>query len=223
MIDYFSISNLTPWLIKIRSYFAIAARNRMLDLFNQVMQPNETFKVLDLGVTPDCSLPESNFFVKFYPYKQNLTLASIEDAAILEQLYPGIKFVKIIDKLLPFEDNQFDIVFCSAVLEHVGDSNCQQAFIQEALRVSKRFFFTTPNRQFPLDFHTMLPVIHWLPQTTHQRILTKLGYDFWAKTANLNLLSPQSLMRLFPPCQSINLQKYRLLGLPSNLIVYGIK
>ena len=223
MIDYFSISQLTPGLIKIRTHFAITARKKMLDLFNQVMQPTETCRILDLGVTPDCSLPESNFFAKSYFYKQNLTVASIEDAAILEQLYPGIKFVKITDKLLPFEDNQFDILFCSAVLEHVGDSHCQQIFIREALRVSKKFFFTTPNRQFPLDFHTMLPVIHWLPQATHQRILTKLGYDFWAKTANLNLLSPQSLMRLFPTCQSIYLQKYRLLGLPSNLIVYGVK
>ena len=223
MIDYFSISKLTPGLIKIRTYFAIAARKKMLDLFNQVMQPTETCQILDLGVTPDCSLPESNFFAKSYHYKHNLTVASIEDAAILEQLYPGIKFVKIVSSLLPFEDNQFDILFCSAVLEHVGDSHCQQVFIQEALRVSKKFFFTTPNRQFPLDFHTMLPVIHWLPQATHQRILTKLGYDFWAKTANLNLLSPQSLMRLFPPGQSIHLRKYRLLGLPANLMVYGIK
>lgn len=223
MIDYFSIGKLTPRLIKIRSHFAIAARTKMLNLFNHVMQPTETCKILDLGVTPDCSLPESNLFAKSYPYKHNLTVASIEDAAILEQLYGGIKFVKLTGKLLPFADNQFDILFCSAVLEHVGDSNCQQAFIQEALRVSKQFFFTTPNRQFPLDFHTMLPVIHWLPQATHQTILTKLGYDFWAKTANLNLLSPQSLMRLFPPCQSIYLQKYRLLGLPANLIVYGIK
>jgi hypothetical protein len=223
MIDYFSIGYLTPQLIKIRSYFAIKARKKMFDLFSNVMQPTETCRVLDLGVTPDCSLPESNYFEQFYHYKHNITVASIEEASILEQLYQGIKFVRIISNLLPFEENQFDILFCSAVLEHVGNRHFQEIFIQEALRVSKKFFFTTPNRQFPLDFHTMLPVIHWLPQSVHQKILTKLGYDFWAKTENLNLLSPKSLLSLFPPCQSIHLQKYRLLGLPSNLIVYGEK
>ncbi len=222
MLDYFSLNRLSSPLIKIRSHFAIEARKKMFDLFNQVIQPTATSRILDLGVTPEQTLPESNLFESLYPYKHNITAASIEDAYFLEDIYSGMKFVQITDSSLPFEDNEFDIVFCSAVIEHVGDQNTQQAFVTEALRVSKKFFFTTPNRQFPIDFHTMLPIIHWLPQSKHQWILSKLGYDFWAKTENLNLLTPQTLLNLFPS-QTSTLYKYRLFGLPSNLILYGTK
>ncbi len=152
----------------------------MFDLFNQVIQPTTASRVLDLGVTPDRSLPESNLFERLYPHKQNITAASIEEASYLEDIYPGIKFVKITDNYLPFDD-EFDVVFCSAVIEHVGNQNTQQTFVKEALRVSKKFFFTTPNRQFLVDFHTMIPMIHWLPQSKHQWILSRLGYEFLGK------------------------------------------
>ena len=221
MIDYYSLNRISP-LASIRSHFAIKARQKMFDLFNQVIKPTATCRILDLGVTPDRSLPESNLFERLYPHKQNITAASIEEASFLADIYPGMKFVKITDNHLPFSDDEFDVVFCSAVIEHVGDQNAQPAFVTEALRVSKKFFFTTPNRQFPVDFHTMIPIIHWLPQTKHQWILSKLGYDFWAKTENLNLLTPKTLLDLFPS-QTTTLYKYRLFGLPSNLIVYGTK
>jgi len=224
MIDYyFSLNRFSRSFIQLRSHFALKARKRMFTLFNQVIQPTASFRVLDLGVTPEQTLPESNLFEHLYPYPQNITAASIEDASFLEELYPGLKFVQTIDNVLPFGDNEFDVIFCSAVIEHVGDQKSQQAFVAEALRVSKQFFFTTPNRQFPLDFHTVLPIIHWLPQPTHQKILAKLGYDFWAKTENLNLLSPKNFINLFPSCQSLTLEKHRLFGLPSNLILYGTK
>ncbi|MEK8016869.1 MAG: methyltransferase domain-containing protein [Candidatus Parabeggiatoa sp.] len=221
MKDYYSLNRLSP-LVNIRSHFVIKARQKMFDLFNQVIKPTATCRILDLGVTPDRSLPESNLFECLYPHKQNITAASIEEAYFLEEIYPGMRFVKITDNHLSFDDDEFDVVFCSAVLEHVGDQNAQQAFVQEALRVSKKFFFTTPNRQFPIDFHTMIPMIHWLPQSKHQWILSKLGYDFWAKTENLNLLTPKAVLNLFPS-PTTTLYKYRLFGLPSNLILHGTK
>ena len=45
----------------------------------------------------------------------------------------------------------------------------------------------------------MLPVVHWLPQRYHQRILRALGREFWAETENLNLLSSADLRSMFPP------------------------
>ena len=185
------------------------------------MQPDEKTTILDVGVTPDRTLPESNFFEKLYPYKQQLTATSIEDASFLEQEYPGLTFVHTPDGKLPFEDQAFDIVFCSAVLEHVGNRQEQARFVRELLRVAKRFFLTTPNRGFPVEFHTFLPFIHWLPQPAHQAILRLLGLTFWAETKNLNLLTPTDLRELFPQNTDLRLQKHYLLGLPSNLIAWG--
>jgi SAM-dependent methyltransferase len=193
----------------------------MYNKFTQFANTTSTTRVIDVGVTPDRTLKDSNYFEHFYPYKSQLTATSIEDAAFLEEQYPGLKFFRTNGKELPFTDKTFDVAISSAVLEHVGTREQQQQFIAEVLRVADRFFITTPNRQFPVEFHTLLPFIHWLPQPLHQKLLSKLGLKFWASTSNLNLLTPKSLLSLFPPEAEVQLYKYRLLGLPSNLVAYG--
>lgn len=193
----------------------------MFHFFMEIMRPTSSVLVLDLGVTADESLSESNFFEKLYPFKECIVAAGLDDASYLENLYPGIRFVRISPGQLPFEDHHFDIVFCSAVLEHVGSREAQRQFIAETLRVGKRFFFTTPNRYFPVEFHTFLPLIHWLPQTMHQAVLRSLGMTFWASTDNLNLLSHRTLRKLFPKCASIEIHNFKLFGWPSNIIAYG--
>src|SRR5882724_8411820 len=157
MIDYFSLGH--P-LASLRSRYALKARQRMFEVFMQSLRPTAAERVLDLGITPDESLPESNFLEQFYPHRKNLTAASIEDAAATERRFPGVKFARITADKLPFPDDHFDLVFCSAVVEHVGDRESQRRFILEALRVARRFFFTTPNRIFPMEFHTLIPLIH---------------------------------------------------------------
>lgn len=205
----------------VRSHYANKARERMFSFFMERMKPTSTSLVLDLGVTADEALPESNFFEKLYPFKESITAAGIDDARYLEEVYPGLRFVRISPGVLPFEDNQFDIVFCSAVLEHVGSREAQRQFIAETMRVAKRFFFTTPNRYFPVEFHTFLPFVHWLPQAMHQSVLRLAGMDFWAKTENLNLLTHQTLRELFPEDAIVEIDNFRLFGWPSNIIAYG--
>ena len=71
---------------------------------------------------------------------------------------------------LPFADRSFDIVFSNAVIEHVGDIERQRLFVAEALRVGRRVFLTTPNRWFPIEVHTRLPFVHWLPERAADRV-----------------------------------------------------
>lgn len=220
-IDYFFYGH--P-LTRVRSYFAMRARRNIFNFFMCTMQPSADSKIIDLGVTTDQSLPESNFFEELYPHKSKITAVSIEDAGFLENRYCGLKFIKIEKgEKLPFCDNCFDILFCSAVIEHVGDRESQIRFIMEALRIAKSFFLITPNRQFPLDIHTMIPFLHWLPLPLHQTILGRLGLDFWSRTENLNLLTPSAFITLFPKNLDLGLAYNKLLGLPSNIIVYGRK
>ena len=54
-------------------------------------------------------------------------------------------------------------MFSNAVIEHVGGRAEQRRFVDESLRVAPRAFVTTPNRWFPVEVHTRLPLVHWLP------------------------------------------------------------
>lgn len=219
-IDYFSLGY--P-LAGLRSYYAWPAREHMPQRFLALFQPERQTQVLDLvGVTPDLILPESNHFEQRYPFPDSLTAASIEDMTPLRQRFPEIKLVCIGPGKLEFGDGTFDLVFCSAVLEHVGNKQKQRRFIAEILRVGKAFFLTTPNRWLPLDFHTLLPLLHWLPQSQHQQILSLLGKLFWASTDNLNLLSANRLRQHFPVSQLVAIEPARLFGWPSKLIGYGL-
>jgi hypothetical protein len=51
-------------------------------------------------------------------------------------------------------------------------------------------FVTTPNRWFPLEVHTLLPFVHWLPAEARDRLLP---YD-----DVLDPLGPKAFAALFP-------------------------
>jgi SAM-dependent methyltransferase len=214
-IDYFSIGH--P-LRSLATSVAMSARRRMYERFCQLVQPTEETTVIDVGVTPDQNLADSNFFERFYPYPHRLTATSIEDASFLAKQYPGLKFVKTDGKTLPFEDRSFDVAVSLAVIEHVGTRESQRQFVAELLRVSKRIFLTTPDRSFPVEVHTFLPFIHWLPQRQHQWCLSKLGLRFWADIQNLNLLTRKDLSALFPASAKVRIFSHHTCGLSSNLI-----
>ena len=193
----------------------------MLERFMMAFQIGPDSKVLDIGVTPDMSLSESNHFEQRFLYPHNLTAISIEDVSGLRERFPEVTFMQISKGRLPFDDRQFDAVFCSAVIEHVGTRSQQAAFLAEVARVGKGFMLTTPNRWFPLDFHTILPLVHWFPQPVHQKILRVLGKNFWAQTSNLNLMSKADFMSIQPKDTELTVDYVKLLGWPSNLIASG--
>jgi len=201
---------------------AFLARKQMFKMFMKLMKPYSHESIIDIGVFGDSEDPNWNFLEYLYDDPKQITAVGIDDAGFLERQYPGLKFVKIIPNMpLPFKENQFDIGFSSATIEHVGSRDKQMFFLEEAIRVSRRLFLTTPNRFYPVEFHTRLPFLHWLPQPVHRMIVSKIGLEFYSKEENLNLLSKKQLLNLVPPLYQtkIRLYTYRLFGLISNLIL----
>ena len=207
---------------------SLHARKKIYNILDKTFPLNQMTSILDVGVTADREQRSSNFFEKKYPYTNRITALSDQDASWLEDEYNGIKFIRGDALNMPFNSNSFDLVFSNAVIEHVGDRNNQQRFIFECVRVSNKYIFiTTPNRWYPIEFHTILPIIHWLPSKYHRAILAKTGKQFFALESNLNLLSRNDLQRLIPQEQSNSLnhqiKHIRFLGFKSNLLLVIIK
>lgn len=206
---------------------ATIQRRRMFSIFVKECGIQAEDTVLDVGVTSDQSYESSNYVEAWLPEKSRITAAGIDDAAFLEKLYPGLKFIKANGMNLPFDDKSFNVVHSSAVLEHVGSFENQVKLIAECARVAKdSFFLTTPHRFFPIEFHTVLPLVHWLPKTWFRQIMQSTGREFFALEENLNLMSIFDVRKAAATAlQFSNFEfeviKVRLFGVSSNLLLHG--
>ncbi|WP_311346157.1 class I SAM-dependent methyltransferase [Blastococcus goldschmidtiae] len=81
---------------------------------------------------------------------------------------------------LPFPDASFDYVVSNAVIEHVGGPARARLMLAESRRVARRgAFHTTPDRWFPIEVHTQLPLLHWLPRDWQANAFARAGKPHW--------------------------------------------
>lgn len=196
----------------------------MYDKFVAALAPDSTRTILDVGVTSNESYALDNYLETLHPWKERITAIGIEDGSHLERHYPGLRFMRVDPGPLPFPDKSFDIAHASAVIEHVGSRRRQAEFLSELWRVARRgIFVTTPNRRFPVEFHTVLPLVHWLPPAIFHAVLGALGKDFYAREENLNLLSSRSLRAAAATAgiENVAIDSVSLLGWPTNLLLIG--
>jgi SAM-dependent methyltransferase len=208
--------------VPLASRFSLHVRRQIFHRFMTAFAPGAATSILDVGVTSDSLQRESNYFEQFYPYPGRITAVGTEDGSHLAEQYRGLRYQRVEPgNPLPFSTNQFDIVFSNAVLEHTGCRSSQAAFLKEMCRVGRRFFVTTPNRWFPIEHHTGLPFLHFLPCAAYRAILAKTSYRHWADEGNLNILSGEALRRMLPAGVKGQVETVRLFGLPSNLVAFG--
>ena len=179
---------------------SLRSRRRKLQLFLEELNPTAATSVLDVGAD-ELAFGEGdgcatlNFFEEHYPWPEKITALGLQDGVGFRDRYPGIRYVQGDACALPFADGEFDIVFSNAVIEHVGDRERQRQLVSEAIRVGRRVFITTPNRRFPVEVHTRLPLVHWLPDRLAHRVYRAVGKSF---ATEVNLLSKRSFAALFP-------------------------
>lgn len=179
---------------------SLRSRRRKLALLLEELRPTSETTVLDVGAD-ELGFGEGdgcgtlNFLEEMYPWPERITALGLHEGVGFAERYPGIRYVQGDACALPFADGEFDIVFSNAVVEHVGGRDRQRAMVAEAVRVGRRVFVTTPNRRFPIEVHTRLPLVHWLPDALSHRVYRALGKGF--ATEN-HLLSSRALASLFP-------------------------
>ena len=179
---------------------SLRSRRRKLELLLDELRPTSDTTVLDIGADElgfgegdGCST--LNFLEELYPWPDQITALGLHDGSRFRERYPAIAYVQGDALSLPFADGAFDVVFSNAVIEHVGGHENQRRFVTEALRVGRQVFVTTPNRRFPIEVHTRLPLVHWLPKPISDAAYRALGRGF---ATEVHLLSASRLRALFP-------------------------
>ena len=176
----------------------IAARNRIFRDFIAQMRPMPSDRILDVGVS-DVVNDGANVLERSYAYQHNITACGLGDGKAFKAAYAAAEYVRIEPNVaLPFADASFEIATSNAVLEHVGSAAKQEFFVSELCRVARRVFITVPNRYFPVEHHTALPLLHYNDD------LFTIACDLfdkseWAETKNLILMSRRRLGELARP------------------------
>jgi hypothetical protein len=206
------------------------ARARRGELFRRLLQPAKDDKILDLGGD------DGSHIASILPGYHNIWVADIAAEPLEKAAQRGFHTVLLREgEPLPFGDQEFDIVFCSSVIEHVTIPKseiyscrsgkefrqrsfaAQQAFAREIRRIGKRYFVQTPYRYFIIESHTWMPaVILLLPRPLLVHFINFLN-KFWIKTTepDWNLLTVRDMRTLFPEAE-IFIEWW--MGLPKSLM-----
>ena len=181
-------------------------RKRKWKQFMEHVAPREEMHVLDVGFNEAEWSESDNYIERHYPWPEKLTALGMHRPVDFLRRYPKVRAVQYDGRVFPFQDRSFDVVWANAVLEHVGDFDRQVAFVKEMKRVGEILFFSTPNRGFPLELHTYLPFVHWLPKPAHDRWLRRLGRGDFAGEY-MHLLTRRELQRVL---SAAGIAAYRL-------------
>jgi hypothetical protein len=173
------------------------ARDRMYADFIAHCAPSETTSLLDVGVS-DVLNGGANMLERLYPYRRRITACGLGEAKEFQAEFPDVRYVKVSDGgRLPFGNHEFDLATANAVLEHVGGVERQRRFVAEMCRVAKRVFITVPNRFFPVEHHTGIPLLHW-SDASFRFACALLGKSAWAREEELRLMSRGRLAATLP-------------------------
>jgi SAM-dependent methyltransferase len=171
-------------LARIGGPLAARARRRRHEAFFPSLRPGA--RVLDLG----CGA------IGLRALEPGLDITGVD----IEERpgYPG-PFVRAdAAQGLPFGDREFDLVYCSSVIEHVAPER-REAFAAELRRVGRGWMVQTPARSFPVEPHSLLPFAHWLPETLRRRYWRLGAAGEWEQ---IELLSRGEVEALFGPARA---------------------
>ncbi len=204
-------------------------RKRAAFLFGRIdLQPE--WRILDLGGGT------GRHIRAIMPSHRNVVVCdhSAEDLEAARRLGYETVLVDGSDTL-PFRDGEFDLVFCSSVIEHVtGPKDAvegilstrafaanawthQTRFAREIARIAKRYYVQTPHRYFPVESHSLLPMPIVLLSRANQMRVIAASNRFWLKEAfpDWHLLVPSQMQDLFPGA-TIHIEK--AFGFPKSIM-----
>jgi SAM-dependent methyltransferase len=213
--------------------YSLNARKRRAEILARHITLNPAWRVLDLGGGTGKHIHE------IFPDHRNVLIADLrQDALEAARRDFGYETVEIDGSgRLPFGDEEFDLVFCSSVIEHVTGPKDdtikinetrafkatalrhQYGFAAEIRRVSKRYFVQTPHKYFVIESHSWLPgAIVFLNRPAQVRLLHAVAKSgVWPKTTDpdWHLLTPRDMHAMFPEAE---IAIEHSMGLPKSIM-----
>jgi hypothetical protein len=200
-------------------------RLEIISIINVELENKCFIDILDIGTTQDNN-QSSNLIIKnlknFQKYK------SISNQKIKSNFFSKSLQKSITQELSSNEIEEFssDVVISNATIEHVGSYLEQLKMIENIIKLTKKIFIiVTPNRMHPIEFHSKIPFIHWLPKKLHRKVLSKFGLKYLSREENLNLLKSSDLINMMKNFENVkyDIKYLRFLLFKSNLILIGKK
>ena len=200
-------------------------RLEISSIINDTIKDLQIHDALDIGTTSDDKNASSNIVIK-----------NIKDIdkfkCISDQIVNSDFFNKKIKKSITeeFSENELinfssDLVVSNATIEHVGNTLNQKKMLENVIKLTKKIFvITTPNRFYPIELHTKIPLLHWFPKPIYRKMLKIIGLPFYANEENLNLLSADELKKMLNNQKiTYEIKFIKLMFFKSNIIIIGKK
>jgi SAM-dependent methyltransferase len=207
-------SRLRATILRMKHAYSRQARERRAAIFRRLFPDAMNRSILDLGGG------DGTHIASVVPGHTNVTIAEIDRRKLA---YAEAKFghkgrVLSESPQLPFEDGEFDIVFCSSVIEHVtgpkdevGNIRStavfeaqaalhQRRFAEEVRRIGRGYFVQTPYKHFPIESHTLAPgPVVLLPRSVQLELWK--WWPFYSHVPDFNLLTVRDMQLCFPDAE----------------------
>jgi SAM-dependent methyltransferase len=168
-------------LARIASPYAARARRQRHERFFELTHLPPGGRVLDVGC--------GRLGLRALEPELDITGSDIAPS----QGYPGPFVQADAVEGLPFAEDEFDLVYCNSVIEHIPPER-RMAFAAELRRVGRGWYVQTPARSFPIEPHALLPFAHWLPVPLRRRYWRLGAAGEWEE---IELLRRRELEALF--------------------------
>jgi hypothetical protein len=156
-------------------------------------------------------------FKPLYKHFRSVQVVNLDRRFISDEEFPNVAVSMADGCALPYSDQSFDWVFSNAVIEHVGGLARQKQFASEIRRVARKgYFVATPNRNFPVDPHTLLPFYQFLTPRWQNKVC-RFSPGHLREYEPIDLLSARDLRGLFPGAA---VEKLGMRFCPNNLVAY---
>ena len=191
-------------------------RDAKLDIFFSLLLGQTQDTLLDVGGHSGIN----GEFLRLYKRFASVTLVNVEFRKMQVPPNVSLRFVVGDGCKLPFPSQSFDWVFSNAVIEHVGDFERQKKFAAEIRRVARKgYFVTTPNKYFPIEPHTYLPLYQFMPAALQKKVIrfAPAWIHDYESACTVELLTPHQFRGLFPDAL---VEKVGFPVFPNSLIAY---
>lgn len=162
-------------------------------------------KILDLGGTQE--------YWEMMEYTDpNLIQVTIINLDNIKVTLPNFSFIRIDILDLDIDKFDYDIIFSHSLIEHVD----HEKFAKLIRSFKKPYFIQTPNKNFPIEPHFLIPLFQYFPLWLKYWCIRNFRKELESEVESINLLDRKEIERLFPDSF---IYEGKLLGLTQSFIV----